>query len=187
MSLSAFERHRAGQELVTLTTHRTGKTPPDERVDGILALLDDLPLADLLRGLNRSARRDSYFPDAARIRRASQSDDTSTRSQPVPPEVAAAIAAGEQHCADCHDTGWQHVETALSAEQGPMMTERQLAQLPPARRLELVTQWGARVPMYPRGYVKTAVRVCRCRASNPIYRAKRASEARNPRHEREDG
>lgn len=160
MSLTAYERHKAAQELVTLTTQRTGRTPPDERVDGILGLLDDIPLPDLVRGMNQSARRDSYFPDPARIRKAAYADNAAQRSQPVSPEVAAAIASGERSCRLCEDTGWAWVDRAK----------------------------GVVLPEPPVGsHALFSVRPCACRSSNPLYRAKRDREARNPRHEREDG
>lgn len=188
MSLSSFDRARATRELSALVLARAGKALADERAEGIITLLDDVPLADLLRGLNLSARRDSYFPDAARIRRAAKAADAAARSAPLPPTVAAAIANGEVHCTRCEDTGWWPETRTRRPEDGPMLTALALEQMPAERREALLAQWGSadRVPVYPRGEVQTRVRPCPCRPTNPIYGAKRASEARNPRHERDE-
>lgn len=153
MSLTTFERHQCSRELLRLAAAR-GRKLDDEAADSALALLDDLPSADLLAALEFSARKDRYFPDVPSIRKAvslARLEADRRGSEGLSPSVAAALASGELHCRTCEDTGWQWVAK--------------------------VTGKAQREP--PTGtHADYQVRPCVCRGSNPLYQAKRAREAR---------
>lgn len=176
--MTEMDRERFYDRVMELAVAR-GKTPADDQIASLFRLLDDLPWLDVERGLAHSARHDTWFPDPVRIRKAVAVTAGERARVTASPEAMAAIAAGEVRCHVCHDTGWEPLEIAVAPEDGPTLQPWMVENLSRPDRAALVAQYGAGpYPMYPHGQQKTSTRACACRATNPLYRAKRAAERR---------
>lgn len=158
----------AYRQLVRRVAAGRGKPASDEQLDGLWLLVSDLSFADFERALVAAARETRFFPSAADIHayhRKTQADHA------VRPEILAALSQGEVHCPLCQDTGW--AATTLDARK--------------VYGEGVVEVWSDTEPRYVRGRFDPravpAVRVCACRATNPVYQALRVSARRVGAHE----
>lgn len=161
MTLSDAPAYR---QLVRRVAAGRGKPASDEQLDGLWMLVSDLSYADFERALVAAARETRFFPSAADIH---AYHHRAQAEGAVRPEILAAVSQGEVHCTQCQDTGWAPTTINATTVYGPTVTE----------------VWGG-TPEAP--YVRgrfdpravPAVRVCGCRASNPVYQAMRVSARR---------
>ena len=80
-----------------------------------------------------------------------------------------AIKAGEVHCFQCDDTGWEILTRPVRAL--GVMAPWMVAQLDPKIPRPLVTP----TPALRAGAVITSAQPCPCRDTNPIWQARRPS------------
>jgi hypothetical protein len=157
--MTATETHALTSGLKALGLSYRGRALEAEHVEACLTALEGYDVDWLLAGLRAApAMYPRFFPSVGEILKAAEQADTqSTKQTWVTPAMAEAIQQGERHCTLCDDTGFVY--------------------LLDGREVDLTTavQKGAR-----------KVTPCRCRPTNPIYKAKRARVTRiGSSHERQ--